>query len=370
MKIHKSTPRSDGFYMPAEFEPHKGCIMIFPERPGSWTYGGAEAQAAFAAVARAISRSERVYMLASHRTIAAARALLPPEVEILLIDSDDAWARDTAPTFVRDGAGEVRGINWSFNAWGGGTNGLYSDWERDDALAAEFCRQTGYDIYDASHLVLEGGSVHTDGEGTLLVTESCLLSAGRNPTMKRGEIEEVLYEYLGVEKIIWLPCGIYNDETDGHIDNICAFIRPGEAVLAWCDDPADPQHAMSKSCLEVLERERDARGRRLKIHKLPVPAPPIRVTEADLAGYSFAKGEDTREVGERFAASYVNFYFSNGGVILPRFGGEHAEDDAHAAEIMARLCPEREIIQIDARVILLGGGNIHCITQQIPRGRR
>jgi agmatine deiminase len=294
--------------------------------------------------------------------------MLPPEIEVLRIDSDDAWARDTAPTFVKNSISVVRGINWCFNAWGGEVDGLYATWGKDDALAKEFCRQTGYDIYDASPFVLEGGSIHTDGEGTLLTTEACLLSPGRNPQLNREGIEEKLRDYLGIKKIIWLPHGIWRDETNEHVDNICAFIRPGEVVLAWTDDKTDPQYEYSKSCLDVLERETDVRGRPIKVHKLPIPVHPVCVSEADLPGYIFEEGEDRREAGERLAASYVNFYFSNGAVLLPQFGGENAESDRLAMEIMSRLCPERELIPVPARAILLGGGNIHCITQQIPKG--
>ena len=200
-----------------------------------------------------------------------------------------------------------------------------------------------------------------------MVTSECLLSPGRNSSLTKEEIEEKLKCYLGAEKVIWLPNGIYNDETDGHVDNICAFIRPGEVVLAWTDDESDPQFPLSSEDLKVLESECDAKGRHFKVHKLPIPKNHVFVEEEDLKGYEFEEGEDEREAGERLAASYVNFYFTNGAVILPAFGGENVESDREAAEIMKELCPERKIVQIPARDILLGGGNIHCITQQILR---
>jgi len=205
-------------------------------------------------------------------------------------------------------------------------------------------------------------------EGTALVTASCLLSAGRNPELTQSEIEERLKQYLNVEKVLWLPRGIYNDETNEHVDNACAFIRPGEVVLAWTDNEADPQYELSLASLRYLERERDARGRHIVVHKLPIPDVPVRITEEELGGFDFVEGEDMREAGERLAASYVNFYFSNDSVILPAFGGENAASDARAARILAQLCSERRIVQISARAILTGGGNIHCITQQIPEG--
>ena len=200
------------------------------------------------------------------------------------------------------------------------------------------------------------------------VTEACLLSAGRNPDLSEEQIEQKLKTYLGVEKVLWIPRGIYNDETNEHVDNVCAFIRPGEVVLAWTDNEADPQYALSKASLDALEQLTDAKGRKIIVHKLPVPAVPVCITEDEVAGFDFVEGEDMREAGERLAASYVNFYFSNDSVVVPAFGGENAASDALAAEILAKLCPERKVVQIPARAILTGGGNIHCITQQIPKG--
>ncbi len=364
------TPKTDGFYMPGEFEPHRGTVMVFPSRPGSWGADPTDAQKAFAMIAARLSQCEQVYMLTDDRTEQAAKAMLPETVKLLHIETDDAWARDIAPTFVRNAAGELRGISWQFNAWGGDFDGLYPDYQHDDAAADAVCNALGVPCYNARPFVLEGGAIHSDGEGTVLVTEACLLSGGRNPQMTKQQITETLCEYLGAEKVIWIPYGIYNDETNEHIDNICAFTAPGEVVLAWCDDPDDPQYAISQADYEVLSRETDAKGRRLKITKLPVPHKPVCVTAEECDGYIFSEGEDTREPGERLAASYVNFYFGNDCVLVPQFGGEYADDDARACEILRGCIPDREIVPIPARVILLGGGNIHCITQQLVRGAR
>ena len=356
------------YRMPGEFEPHEGCVMIWPERPGSWNYGAREAQKAFVKVAEAIGESEKVYMLVSKAQMENAKNQLGnvSGVTLLECETDDAWARDVGATMVLDEKGAVCGVDWQFNAWGGDFDGLYRNWEKDDRVAAFICRTLGCPCLDARPFVLEGGSIHSDGEGTVLVTEACLLSRGRNPELTKDEIEKKLCAYLGAKKVIWLERGIYNDETNEHVDNICAFVRPGEVVLGWTDDESDPQYSMSKSCLDILERERDAMGRKIKVHKLPIPKTPICVTEEDLGGYEFEDGEDTREAGERLAASYVNFYISNGGVIVPQFGDEH---DKTAVEILGKVFPERKICPIPARDILLGGGNIHCITQQIPQGR-
>ena len=369
----KTLPASDGFHMPGEFEPHKGTIMIWPERPGSWAYGARDARKAFAQIAEAIAEGEDIFMLAGPSSIESAKAAFSGKSEnihILPIETDDAWARDVGPTFVKNARKEVRGINWRFNAWGGEVDGLYASWEKDDAAAEAVCDALGYPVYDAGDFVLEGGSIHSDGEGTLLVTEACLLSPGRNPRLTKEEIEKKLCEYLGAKKVIWLKNGIWQDETNEHVDNVCAFLKPGEVVLAWTDNEDDPQYVLSKACLDYLESECDAKGRKLVIHKLPIPDVPICVTKEELEGYCFEEGEDVREEGERLAASYVNFYFSNGAVVMPEFGGENKESDVRAQEIMKKLCPEREIIAVDARDILTGGGNIHCITQQIPEGRK
>ena len=375
--LTSSTPKQDGFRMPAEFEEHEGCIIVWPQRPGSWSFGADAACAAFTAVIKAIAASEQVYVACDKRSKHWQRAerMLAGLVNVELVDipTDDSWARDIGPTFVVQDTAEgrvVRGINWRFNAWGGEVDGLYPDYEQDDAFAAAFAKTKGYELYEAAPFVLEGGSIHVDGEGTAMVTASCLLSAGRNPKLTQAQIEDKLKEYLNVEKVLWLPRGIYNDETNEHVDNVCAFIRPGEVVLAWTDKEDDPQYALSKASLDYLEQATDAKGRKIIVHKLPIPAVPVCISEDEVAGFDFVEGEDMREAGERLAASYVNFYFSNDSVVLPAFGGENAASDAQAAAILAQLCPERRIVQIPARAILTGGGNIHCITQQIPKGGR
>ena len=380
-KNRDALPVRDGFFMPGEFEPHRGCILIWPFRPGSWNYGAGPAREAFRQVIWAIAQSEKVWVAAGAEGMASARKMLLEEgrdlgqpekvlerIEIFPAQTDDSWARDVGPTFLKNASGQVRCVNWEFNAWGGTEDGLYASWEKDNAFAKAFAAREGYFCYDAAPFVLEGGAIHSDGEGTLMVTEACLLSKGRNPSLSKAEIEEKLKDYLGAEKVIWLTRGIYNDETNEHVDNVCAFLKPGHVVLAWTDNQEDPQYEMSMACLQVLEQERDAKGRPIRVHKLPVPDVPICVTEEEVKGFVFEEGEDFREPGERLAASYVNFYFSNQAVIMPVFGGENEESDRRAVKMMEELCPDRQVIPISARAILSGGGNIHCITQQVPEG--
>ena len=365
--LHHALPARDGFHMPAEFEPQDGVLLVWPTRPGSWGKDPRAAQEAFCEIMRAASRSERVFLAVDREHYSEALESAGAFATLLEIPSNDAWARDIGPTFVTNGT-EASGISWRFNAWGGTVDGLYADWQEDDAFAETFCDAIGVDCCRVEDFVLEGGSICSDGEGTLLVTEACLLSTGRNPNLTKEQIERKLKDYLGIEKVLWLPRGIYNDETNEHVDNVCAFLAPGEVVLAWTDDESDPQYALSRADYEYLLRETDAKGRRLVIHKLPIPDHPVCVTKDDLVNFVFEPGEDTRTEGERLAASYVNFYFTNDSVLLPQFGGENTASDARAVEILRRLCPNRRIVPVSSRVILLGGGNIHCVTQQIPKG--
>ena len=356
-----STPAADGFRMPAEWEAHAGCWMAWPERPDNWRAGAEPAQEAFAAVAGAIAASEPVTMAVSDGQFGRARAALPDSVRVVELSTDDAWLRDTGPTFVVDGAGARRGVDWRFNAWGGLEGGLYFPWDRDERVAAKVLEIEG-DERHVAPLVLEGGSIHVDGEGTVLTTEQCLLNPNRNPELDRGAIEAALHAHLGTEKVVWLGDGVFADETDGHIDNLACFARPGVILLTWADDPDDPQHAVSRDALERLEAASDARGRSFEVIKLPAPGP-LTATAEEAASVEAAEGTQPRRPGDRLAASYVNFYIGNSRVVYPLLDPDRDEE---AAGIIAAAFPDREVVGVPAREILLGGGNIHCITQQVP----
>jgi agmatine deiminase len=352
-------PARDGYRMPAEFEPHSGCWMLWPERPDNWRESGRPAQQAFAAVAAAISRFEPVTVGVSPAHFESARQQLAHQIRVVEMTHDDAWMRDVGPTFVIDGKGGVRGVDWRFNAWGGHRGGLYSPWDQDELVAPKVLEIEGRDRY-AADIVNEGGAIHVDGRGTALVTEECLLHPNRNPGMSRKEIETVLRDYLGVKRIVWLAKGVFNDETDGHVDNLACFVKPGEVCLTWTDDTADPQYAISKDALERLQ------AAKLTVHKLPMPGP-LFMTEAEARGLVPRPGTKPRPSGVRLAGSYVNFYIANGGIVMPLL--DERVDRAAAARL-GKLFPGRRIVGVPAREILLGGGNIHCITQQVPLGRR
>ena len=358
----ESTPMFDGFHMPAEFAAHRGCWLLWPERGDNWRLGGQPAQQAFVAVASTIATSEPVTVGVSAAHYVHARASLPECVCVVELSHNDAWMRDVGPTCVVNKDGEVRGVDWRFNAWGGLQGGLYFPWDQDDLVARKVLEIEGLSRYRAP-LVLEGGAIHVDGQGTALVTEECLLNPNRNPDLEIGDIELLLHEYLGVRSVIWLGEGVYNDETDGHIDNLCCFVKPGEVVLTWTDNKRDPQYARSQAALKRLSEARDARGRKLKVHLLPQPGP-LHLTEAEAAGLEKSEYSKPRVAGDRLAGSYVNFYIGNSVVVAPLLDAKH--DKAVLAKLK-KLFPKRKVIGVPAREILLGGGGIHCITQQIPR---
>ncbi len=356
-----SRPAADGYRMPAEHEPHAGCWMLWPERPDNWRLRAEPAQEAYAAVAEAINVSEPVTMAVSGTQYAHARAALAPSIRTVEMSSDDAWMRDVGPTFLLDAGGGRRGVDWRFNAWGGHEGGLYARWDRDELVAQKVLEIERADRYRAP-IVLEGGSIHVDGEGTVITTEECLLNLNRNPQLSREQLEQLLRDYLGAESVIWLGRGVYNDETDGHVDNLACFVRPGVVLLSWAEDRSDPQHAISRDALERLERARDARGRSLEVVRIPSPGP-LTISEEEASGLEVVPTTKPRRAGERMAASYVNFYPATERIVFPLLD---ARLDDVAREVLRGCFPEREVVGVPAREIILGGGGIHCITQQLP----
>jgi len=360
-----TTPAADGLRMPAEFAPHAGCWMLWPERPDNWRDDARPAQAAFTAVANAIAAFEPVTIGVSARQFEFARAQLPPHIRLVELSSNDAWMRDVGPTFVVNDRGMRRGIDWRFNAWGGLDGGLYFPWDQDDLVARKVLEVERTDRYRAT-IVNEGGAIHVDGGGTLLVTEQCVLNGNRNPGLSREQLEAEFKAWLGVSAVIWLGEGVFNDETDGHIDNLACFVRPGEVALTWTDSRRDPQYRISRDAWERLHDARDAQGRRLAVRKLPMPGP-LRMSAREARGVLTRDGAKARRAGERLAGSYVNFYIANRGVVVPLLD---ARTDRAALRRIAALFPGRKVVGVPAREILLGGGNIHCITQQVPTGGR
>ncbi len=352
-------PRADGFRMPAEFEPHAGCWLLFPFRPDVWRQNAYPAQHAFAEIVRAIARFEPVTVGVTREQYLTAAKLLPPDVRLVEISYDDIWARDCGPTFVVNDHGQIRGINWQFNAWGE----LYAPYDLDDLVARKVLAIERTPRYDAP-FIMEGGAIHVDGEGTLITTKECLLNPNRNPHLSQAQIDALLKDYLNVQKVIWLEDGVYRDETSGHVDNLCCFVRPGLVLLTWADED-DPQHAISQRAYDLLSSSTDARGRTLEVHKIHQPGPLYftaeeldETAESDQLNIDFS-------AGDRLPVSYVNFYIANGGVIVPTYNDPR---DAQALATVSALFPTRKVVSVYAREIALGGGSIHCITQQQPKG--
>ena len=344
-----STPRADGFRMPAEWEPHEQTWMVWPERPDNWRNGGKPAQAAFAAVAKAIARFEPVTVCASAGQYENARARLDDgNIRVVEISSDDAWVRDTGPTFVIDDKGDVRGVDWGFNAWGGFEGGLYFPWHRDDQVASKILGIERCDGYRTEGFVLEGGSIHVDGEGTLVTTESVLLNPNRNPGVSKREMEEIFSRLLGVTKTIWLPGDpqyVTGDMTDGHVDGVCAFARPGVLLVDATHDRDSVYAEVVRENRRALSLARDAQGRSFEL---------IDLYEASAA---------VDPEAEVFCASYTNFYIANGAIIMPAYG---IEADREAARVLAGAFPDREVVPVRINNLAHGGGGVHCITQQQP----
>jgi agmatine deiminase len=316
--------------------------MAWPSRADLWKTRLRDAQKAYADVAKAIARFEPLIMVANEKDEAEVRAACGLQVEIVFLPIDDSWLRDSGPTFVMNDAEEVAGIDWGFNAWGG----KFPPWDRDAAFAGKVLERLGMRRFQAP-FILEGGSIHVDGEGTVLTTEQCLLNPNRNPTLNKAQVEANLKDWLGVETVIWLGQGLENDHTDGHIDDIACFVRPGVVMAAVCDDPSDPNFVTLGDNLRRLKAARDAKGRALQIIEMPLP------------GRREVKG-----VG-RLASTYINFYIANGGIVAPSFDDVR---DSVAKRILSQAFPDRDVVMVPGLTIVEGGGCIHCITQQEPVG--
>lgn len=360
--ITDSTPKQDGYRMPGEFEPRKQDFLIWPERQDTWRNGGKPAQAVLVEVAKEIIKHEPLTVFCSADQYENARTRLPEGVRVVEMTVDDAWAQDKGPFYVVNDKGDMRGVTWGWNAYGGLEGGLYFPWKRDQEFATKLLDLENYDAYDATKMVFEGGAMQIDGEGTLIVTENSVLNHNRNPHLTKEEAEWYFKEYMGLEKVIWLKDGMAFDETDGHIDDVCFFVRPGVLALSWTDDEDNPQYPNLKAAYDVLSEATDAKGRTFEIHKIPIPGI-IRISEEESAGVDLCKDAASREADLPLAITYINSYFVNGGLLVPQYGDPM---DQVACDMFAELMPDREIIKIYTREWSLCGGNIHCMALQQP----
>lgn len=309
--------------------------------------------------------------------------------------TNDAWFRDTGATFVTDGAGGKRAVDWHFNAYGGLIDGLYFPWDADDQIAAKMAQLAGCARYRPDDMILEGGSITVDGEGTVIVTDQCLLSPGRTASAVLAEeadedtiwpayakkfqpwseelrayMDEHLKAYLGVEKVVWVKEGIDPEETNGHIDDVATFIAPGVVAVIWTDDPDYPFYRQCHEAYDTLAAATDAKGRQLKVYKLPMPVKPLYMDQASCDTIDVDENAEPRVADEPLIASYMNYLVTNGGVIVPQYGDEN---DALAVQTLQEIYDEvwgegaYKCVGVQSEQVVFGGGNIHCITQQEPK---
>jgi len=335
-----STPRELGFAMPPETARHERCWMAWPCREELWGERMAAARRAYAEVAQAIAEFEPVIVVARPDLTAEASLHCGQGISVLPLEHDDSWTRDSAPTFVVDAQGQLAGVDWRFNGYGEAV----PDHARDARLAEAICERLKVPRFVAP-IVLEGGAVHVDGEGTCLVSAGTVLDPRRNPGLGRADAEAALADHLGIAKVIWLEQGLVGDRAGGHVDNLACFARPGVVLALACRDPQDPNHPVLQDNLARLRAESDARGRTLELVEIEQPPAQFR---AD---------------GSRIPASYINIYIANGAVLMPMFD---AATDMPAYRAVAAAFPDRRIVQIDASDLVHGGGGIHAITQQQP----
>ena len=361
----ESTPKKDGYFMPAEFAEQARVWMLWPHRADNWRDGAKPAQRVYANVARAIAQFEPVNVCVNPEDYASAQYVLGEEKNITVIEmtSDDSWIRDCGCTYVQNGEGDVRAVHWHFNAWGGLVDGLYFPWDQDELVGVKMADLSGVERYRPEDFILEGGSIHVDGEGTVITTKMCLLSEGRNPGKTQEEIEELLGEYLGVEKVIWVTDGIDPEETNGHIDDVACYVAPGEVACIWTDDPENPFYEASHAAYKELSEAVDAKGRQLKVHKLVMPKKPTFMSQEQVDAIDLVEGTIPRTTDDPCIASYMNFLIVNGGVIVPQYDDEN---DALALEQVQAMFPDRKVVGVTTLEVVYGGGNIHCITQQEP----
>ncbi|GAA4843873.1 agmatine deiminase family protein [Kitasatospora terrestris] len=348
MTLMTTTPAAAGFRMPAEWHPHERTWMAFPtENP---TFDSPEhldaGRKAWAAVADTIVRYEPVTLVVNTGETEVARGYVSPEVEIVERPLDDAWMRDIGPSFLIDGKGGLAATDWIFNGWGAQS---WARWDKDQHIAEHITGLTGVQRF-ASKLINEGGGIHVDGEGTVLVTDTVQLGEGRNSDWTREQVEAELNAFLGTTKVIWVPRGLTRDYdefgTRGHIDIVASFVRPGAVLAHVQPDPAHPDHEVCREIVDLLRASTDAAGRQLEVIELAAP--------------TVLFDED----GEPVDYSYINHYVANGAVILCAFDDPRDEE---AKAVLEKAYPGRTVELVDATGIFANGGGIHCITQQQPR---
>lgn len=328
--------------MPAEWAPHECTFVSWPCREKTWSGHLDKTKVAYASVIRAISHFEPVKVISHPSTIEDARTALGPDIDPIEIDLDDSWIRDNGPIFVRSEDGKVALVKFGFNAWGN-----KSRYDSDDHVPFALAKLLKM-LHYVAPMILEGGAISVDGEGTLLTTEQCLLNRNRNPNLSKDEIERLLGDYLGISKVIWLGRGVEGDITDGHVDGVACFAGPRLVIASRTKDESDPNFLALNENLARLSSATDAKGRSIEVVEIVQPRP--------------------REVeGIPITPGYTNHYVVNGGVIVPTYG---ISEDRTAIESLANAYPSLEVAGVNCVYVEIGGGAVHCITQQLPAGIR
>ena len=340
------TPTQANFYMPAEWHQHECCWMQWPTEffpinaTSSWSHFDLDkGRLAWANVANAISRFEKLKMIVHPNDYKSALNLLDKNIEIFQTPIDDAWCRDTGAIFLLNEKNQLGGVDSDFNCWG-----YKENFEQDDKVA-KFMINEANATYFKNDMVLEGGSIHVNGQGTLITTEQCLLHENRNPHLSKDDIENNLKKFFGVTKIIWLKHGT-DEGTNGHIDNVACFSDEGTILAMTCSDKQDTYYDLLSENLEILKTSVDQDNK------------PLNIVELEMSKKRLIPDDDE-------PSSYINFYIANDAVIFPIFGDDVA--DQNAMKIIKSQFPNRQIVCLDGHDILMGGGNIHCITQQQPK---
>jgi agmatine deiminase len=338
-----SRPADDGFSLPAAWAPHSRCWLAWPTRAETWGEHLDAVREAYSEVANAIARFEPVTFIAKPKNVAEVSLTTGTGVATLSLPHDDSFLYDMGPSFLADGKGTIAGVAWRWNAWGS----RYADHERDDAVAGQLLEHLGLKRYVAD-MVLEGGAIDGDGEGTLIASEPVLLNANRNPDLSRAEVERRLMEFLGVRKILWIAGGLAGDLAGGHVDNVACFVKPGTVLALSSGDSADGNHAALQDNIARLKAATDAKGRSIEVVEIEQPRSP------------------QSEGGRRLPLSYTSLYLANGAAIVPAF---EDPQDARAFELYGKLFAGREIVQVPAREIAFAGTGLRAIALGQPVGQ-
>ena len=336
--------------MRADFESHNGTFLLYPTRRDVWRKQAVPIAKVIAHLASVLAEFEPVTLGVLPEVDRASVGVGPDRVRVVPMEYDDIWIRDTGAIPVGEGL-----VGFGFNAWGGE---LYGDWSRDLTVPEQMSSLVSLPLTRCD-VTLEGGNLTTDGKGTLICIKDTVVNGNRNPDRSQAQIEDALRRALGVQKLLWLPRGLAFDETGGHVDNLCAFADERTVLLAWTDDPEDPQYPIVREAFSVLDGETTAHGEPLEIVKLPLPRRFVRTAD-DCDGLLISPESKARLEGEVIQPSYLNFIFANGAVILPAFDDPA---DAEARHVFEKVFPDRRVIAFPSREIVLGGGGLHCITK-------